>query len=126
MLPRAVVVCVSGAAMGADASGLKPIDPAAFQASIERLAKDLMLPGAMVLLSTPQGDIVFGYGTNELGTTNPPRADTHFRAASNTKTMTAAVDRADGRRKASSASTMRSRNMSMAFRPATRFRSASC
>ena len=50
-----------------------------------------MLPGAMVLLSTPQGDVVFGYGTTELGTTNPPRVDTHFRAASNTKTMTAAA-----------------------------------
>ena len=77
--------------MGADAPGLKPIDPPALQASIERLAKELMLPGAMVLLSTPQGDVVFGYGTTELGTTNPPRADTHFRAASNTKTMTAAA-----------------------------------
>ena len=50
-----------------------------------------MLPGAMVLLRTPQGDFVFGYGTTELGGTTPPRADTHFRAASNTKTMTAAV-----------------------------------
>ena len=55
------------------------------------MAKELMLPGAMVLLRTPQGDFVFGYGTTELGGTNPPRADTHFRAASNTKTMTAAV-----------------------------------
>ena len=50
-----------------------------------------MLPGAMVLLRTPQGDFVFGYGATELGGTTPPRADTHFRAASNTKTMTAAV-----------------------------------
>ena len=91
MAAAAVAVCVSGSAMAADAPGLKPIDPAAFQASIEGLAKDLMLPGAMVLLSTPQGDVVFGYGTNELGTANPPRADTHFRAASNTKTMTAAA-----------------------------------
>ena len=50
-----------------------------------------MLPGAMVLLRTPQGDFAFGYGATELGGTTPPRADTHFRAASNTKTMTAAV-----------------------------------
>src|SRR5690606_33630289 len=77
--------------MSADVDGLKPIDPAALQASIEELAKELMLPGAMVLLSTPQGDVVFGYGTSELGITNAPRADTHFRAASNTKTMTAAA-----------------------------------
>ena len=85
-----VATYAANTAVGADASGLKPIDPAALQASIEGLAKELMLPGAMVLLSTPQGDVVFGYGTTELGTTNPPRADTHFRAASNTKTMTAA------------------------------------
>ena len=31
------------------------------------------------------------YGTTQLGTTNPPDADTYFRIASNTKTMTAAV-----------------------------------
>ena len=34
-----VVACASGTAMGADLAGLKPIDPAAFQASIEGLAK---------------------------------------------------------------------------------------
>ena len=77
--------------MGADAPGLKPINSSALQASIEGLAKDLMLPGAMVLLSTPQGDVIFGYGTTELGAASPPRADTRFRAASNTKTMTAAA-----------------------------------
>ena len=85
------VAFASGTAMGASTPGLKPIDPAALQASIEGLAKELMLPGAMVLLTTPRGNLVFGYGTTELGATNPPRADTHFRAASNTKTMTAAV-----------------------------------
>lgn len=80
----------AGTATGADPA-LKPIDPAAFQAGIEALARELMLPGAMVLLTTPAGDVIFGTGTTELGTANPPRADTHFRAASNTKTMTAAV-----------------------------------
>ena len=84
------VAFASGTAMGASTPGLKPIDPAALQASIEGLAKELMLPGDMVLLTTPRGNLVFGYGTTELGATNPPRADTHFRAASNTKTMTAA------------------------------------
>jgi D-alanyl-D-alanine carboxypeptidase len=43
-----------------------------------------------ILLRTPEGDFAFGYGATELGGTNSPRADTHFRAASNTKTMTAA------------------------------------
>jgi D-alanyl-D-alanine carboxypeptidase len=77
--------------MGAEKSGLQPIDPASLRTRIEGLANELMVPGAMVLLSTPQGNVVFGYGTTELGTTNPPRANTHFRAASNTKTMTAAA-----------------------------------
>ena len=86
-----VVACSAGSAMGASTPALKPIDPVALQATVEGLAKELLLPGAMVLLHTPQGDFVFGYGTTELGVTNPPRAETHFRAASNTKTMTAAV-----------------------------------
>src|SRR5262249_32968993 len=85
------VVCATGSATAASTRAPKPIDPAALQASIEGLAKELMLPGAMVLLTTPRGNVVFGYGTTVLGATNPPRADTHFRVASNTKTMTAAV-----------------------------------
>jgi D-alanyl-D-alanine carboxypeptidase len=86
-----VVACYAGGSMGASANALKPIDPAALQASVEGFAKELLVPGAMVLLRTPQGNFVFGYGTTELGVTNPPRADTHFRIASMTKTMTAAV-----------------------------------
>jgi len=82
---------VGGGANTVSAAALKPIDPAALQATVEGLAKELLLPGAMVLLRTPQGNFVVSYGTTELGATNPPRADTHFRAASNTKTMTAAV-----------------------------------
>jgi D-alanyl-D-alanine carboxypeptidase len=41
--------------------------------------------------STPQGEFTVSYGTTTLGATIPPRADTHFRIASNTKTMTAAA-----------------------------------
>ncbi len=86
-----VATFFAGSAMSASANALKPIDPAALQASVEGFAKELLVPGAMVLLRTPQGNFVFGYGTTELGVTNPPRADTHFRIASMTKTMTAAV-----------------------------------
>jgi CubicO group peptidase (beta-lactamase class C family) len=73
----------------ASASNLKPFDPVAFHHTVEATAKELMLPGAMVLLHTPQGNFAFGYGTTELGVTTPPRADTYFRITSNTKTMTA-------------------------------------
>ena len=73
------------------ASALKPIDPKAFQAVVEAAAKELMVPGAMVLLRTPQGDFTAAVGTTELGAQTPPAAITHFRIASNTKTMTAAL-----------------------------------
>jgi D-alanyl-D-alanine carboxypeptidase len=72
-------------------SALKPIDKAALQSMVDTAAKELMVPGAVVLLRTPQGEFTVSYGTTLLGTTSPPRADTYFRIASNTKTMTAAV-----------------------------------
>jgi D-alanyl-D-alanine carboxypeptidase len=71
--------------------GLKQIDQAALQAMLDKTAKELLIPGAVILLHTPQGDFTVTYGTTLLGATTPPRADTHFRAASNTKTMTAAI-----------------------------------
>jgi D-alanyl-D-alanine carboxypeptidase len=88
-----IVVAVACSVSGTvDATtNLKPFDPVALQGIAETTAKELLLPGAMVLLRTPQGDFAFGYGATELGGAIPPRADTHFRAASNTKTMTAAV-----------------------------------
>jgi D-alanyl-D-alanine carboxypeptidase len=91
MAAAMVSAFASGTTMAASTPALKPIDPAALQAAIEGLSKELMLPGAMVLLSTPKGNVIFGYGTTKLGAANPPRADIHFRAASNTKTMTAAA-----------------------------------
>src|SRR5437879_5961785 len=72
-------------------SARKPIGQAALQTMVDRTAKELLIPGAVVLLRTPQGEFTVAYGTTLLGATSPPRADTHFRIASNTKTMTAAV-----------------------------------
>jgi len=75
----------------AGSSALRPIDQAALQTMVDTTAKELLIPGAVVLLRTPQGEFTVTYGTTLLGTISPPRADTHFRIASNTKTMTAAV-----------------------------------
>jgi CubicO group peptidase (beta-lactamase class C family) len=72
-------------------SALKTIDPKAFRAVVDAAAKQLMVPGAMVLLRTPQGNFSATYGTTELGAQTPPAPNTHFRIASNTKTMTAAL-----------------------------------
>ena len=86
-----VVMACSVGGYAASATNLKPIEPLALQGAVEAMGKEFVLPGAMVLLHTPQGDFIFGYGSTELGGTTPPRADTYFRIASNTKTMTAAV-----------------------------------
>ena len=72
-------------------SALKPIDPAAFQAVVDAAAKELLVPGAVVVLRTPQGNYDAVVGTTKLGAQTPPDANTHFRIASNTKTMTSAL-----------------------------------
>src|SRR5215467_1083155 len=72
-------------------STLKPINQAALQSLVDTTIKELLVPGAVVLLRTPQGDFTAASGTTQLNTRNPPRADTYFRIASNTKTMTSAV-----------------------------------
>jgi D-alanyl-D-alanine carboxypeptidase len=55
-------------------TNLEPFDPVALQGVLEATAKELLLPGAVVLLRTPQGNLAFGYGATELGGTTPPRA----------------------------------------------------
>ena len=72
-------------------SGLKPISQVALQDLVDATSRELLVPGAVVFLRTPQGDFTAVSGTTQLNTKNPPRVDTHFRIASNTKTMTAAV-----------------------------------
>jgi len=81
----------SSAAETPGAATLKPLDPKAFQAAVDAAATELGVPGAMVLLRTPQGTVTAATGTTELGTQTPPTAATHFRIASNTKTMTSAL-----------------------------------
>jgi D-alanyl-D-alanine carboxypeptidase len=108
---RAATVTSSGAAMalvgaacgsGSDATtatttapasttGLKPFDQSALQALVDETAQELLVPGYMVLLRTPQGEFTAASGTTKLGELDLPRADTHFRIASVTKTMTAAA-----------------------------------
>ncbi|MEV7581401.1 serine hydrolase domain-containing protein [Streptomyces erythrochromogenes] len=83
----------TGAAPSPDPGGsaLKQIDPDALQAAVERAAEELKVPGAMVLLRTPQGTFRASVGATELGAADPPATDTRFRIASNTKTLTSAL-----------------------------------
>ena len=70
---------------------LKPIDQASLQAVVEKATKEMLVPGAVVMIRTPQGSYTAAVGTTELGEQTPPDAKTHFRIASNSKTMTAAL-----------------------------------
>jgi len=72
-------------------SPVKTIDPAALQATVDATAKELLIPGAVVEVRTPQGDFTAAVGTTLRGAEVPPAGDTHFRIASITKTMTSAV-----------------------------------
>lgn len=82
---------VPTASTPAGPSALKTIDPAALQAAVDTTVEELLIPGAVVVLRTPQGDFTTVSGTTLRGAESPPSADTYFRIASNTKTMTAAV-----------------------------------
>jgi pimeloyl-ACP methyl ester carboxylesterase len=64
---------------------------AALQGLVDTTVQKLHVSGAVALLKTPQGTFTAVAGTTDLGTQTPPSADTHFRIASNTKTMTSAV-----------------------------------
>jgi D-alanyl-D-alanine carboxypeptidase len=73
-----------------DSSPVKTIDLAALRATVDATAKELLVPGAVVEVRTPQG--FHGCRRHEAtGADMPPGGDTHFRIASITKTMTAAV-----------------------------------
>jgi D-alanyl-D-alanine carboxypeptidase len=74
-----------------DSSALETIDQAALQTLVDTTARELLVPGAVILLRTSQGQFTATHGTTQLGTMSAPRAETHFRIASNTKTMTAAL-----------------------------------
>jgi len=81
----AVVIATVSAATSrgtvSDSPALKPISPDALQALVDSTARELLVPGAVVLLRTPQHEFVARYGTTQLGTMNRPGLDTYFRIA---------------------------------------------
>ncbi|SDC95455.1 D-alanyl-D-alanine carboxypeptidase [Rhodococcus tukisamuensis] len=81
----------SGTSAAASVTGLLPIGNAELQSIVESTAKELMLPGVVVLLRTPSGDQTVTYGTTERGGGAPVTLDDHVRVGSNTKTWTGTV-----------------------------------
>jgi D-alanyl-D-alanine carboxypeptidase len=90
---------VAGAALLAAASlettsssqVLRPLDKTALRKIVESTAKELMVPGAVVILRTPIGDFSTTFGTTTFGGAVPVSADQHIRVGSNTKTWVGTV-----------------------------------
>jgi len=76
---------------GSAQQGLQPVDPQALQATLATLADEMLVPGAVVLLRTPGGEVVLTHGQRGLDDPAPVTADDHIRIGSNTKTMTGTV-----------------------------------
>jgi len=72
-------------------TGLKPIDGAALQSLADTAVKELLIPGLVIHVQSPQGEFVAAAGTTKLGEEQLPDTGTHFRIGSVTKTMTAAA-----------------------------------
>src|SRR5688572_3193029 len=88
----ALTFVVAGcAALGVKQSALRPIDAAAMQATVERLAKEMLIPGAVVILRTPTGNFTSTYGVTTYRGSVPTSFEQHVRVGSNTKTWTGTV-----------------------------------
>ncbi|WP_081996924.1 serine hydrolase domain-containing protein [Microbacterium sp. ZOR0019] len=63
-------------------------DAATLTAVFEQQAEEMMLPGAVMIVRTPDGDLEVPYGVTEWGGSTPVTIDDHVRIGSNTKTWT--------------------------------------
>lgn len=76
-----------------DSNGSKePAYAAKLRPIITKLMKDNVIPGAVVMITSPkEGSWKAAFGTGTVGEDDPIRVDDHFRIGSNTKTMTVTV-----------------------------------
>src|SRR5262245_30759099 len=92
---HALLVCltiITAACGAADTrTALKRIDPTALRDPVQNLARDLLVPGAVVILQTPDGDFLYSYGVTSYRGSTPTNFDQHVRVGSITKTMTATI-----------------------------------
>ena len=84
----AFYVCAASSVALADEAKVHAIDSAALQATLETMAQDMLVPGAAMLLRTPQGEYVATYGVRGIDDPTPITIDDHIRIGSNTKTWT--------------------------------------
>lgn len=76
---------------GEDVVAIPPVDQAALQAALDTAVGELLAPGAVVLVKTPDGTFAATYGTTEYEGGRPVTVDDHFRIGSVTKSWTGTV-----------------------------------
>lgn len=92
-----VALAIGGCSQSADqptpsGSGPTPQYAQELSSTIPDLMKANAIPGAVVLVKSPQdGDWSAAYGTRSIDSEEPMQLDDHFRIGSNTKTMTVTV-----------------------------------
>ena len=69
-------------------AALQPFDAGILRADFERTAKEVLVPGAMMLLVTPEGTLTASYGTGVRDAQRAISAEDHIRVGSVTKTWT--------------------------------------
>ncbi len=72
-------------------SALHPFDQAALEKTFNEAARELRVPGAVMLLRTPGGDLTRTYGVRSVGGSDPVTPEDHVRIGSITKTWTTTV-----------------------------------
>lgn len=70
---------------------LLPLDEAALEKTFRDSARELLVPGAVMLLRTPGGNLTYTYGVRSIAGTDPVTAEDHIRIGSVTKTWTTTV-----------------------------------
>lgn len=90
-LACAAVAVVAGCSTSPNRPALRPLNTVAMQATVERLAKEMLVPGAVVILRTPAGNFTTAYGVTTYRGSTPTSFDQHVRVGSNTKTWTGTV-----------------------------------
>lgn len=70
---------------------LRRLNPSALQRTVKSLAAAMLVPGAIVLVKTPEGDFSCAYGTKTYRGSSPVSLADHIRIGSITKTWTGTV-----------------------------------
>lgn len=72
-------------------TGLRPFDADAMKQTVDDLATEMGVPGAVAYVTTPEGEFLEGFGVTSFDGTTAVSPEDHIRVGSNTKTWTGTV-----------------------------------